>query len=68
MRCATYGCLVVEPQNHPVLRMVGFDRVWASKLGGAVLVGIGGSPWRHNEGCIEAKQLRVECVAVRSKS
>jgi hypothetical protein len=31
-------------------------------------VGIGGGMWCHREGCIKAKQLRVERVGVRSKS
>jgi hypothetical protein len=26
MRCGTQGGLVVEPQNHPTLRMAGSDR------------------------------------------
>jgi hypothetical protein len=37
MLYATRKGLVVEPQNHPTLHMAGFDRVWASKLGGVVL-------------------------------
>jgi hypothetical protein len=32
-RCDTHNDLVVEPQNHPALRIGGFCRVWASKLG-----------------------------------
>jgi hypothetical protein len=32
-----------------------------------ISAGIGGGMWHHNEGCIEAKQLHVECVAIRSK-
>jgi hypothetical protein len=35
-------------------------RVCPSKLGGAVLAGIGGDTWRHCEVCVEAKQLHVE--------
>jgi hypothetical protein len=33
-----------------------------------VPVGIRGGTWHHREGCIKAKQLCVEHVAVRSKS
>jgi hypothetical protein len=42
----------------------GFHQVWASKLGGAVPVGIEGDMWLHREGCVEVKQFRVEHVAV----
>jgi uncharacterized paraquat-inducible protein A len=42
-----------------------FGWVWASKLGGAVPKGTEGGTWRHCEGCVEAKQLREKCVAVR---
>jgi hypothetical protein len=43
----------------------GFHRVWASKLDGAVLVGIEGGMWHQHEGCVEPKQLRVEHVSMR---
>jgi hypothetical protein len=33
-----------------------------------VLVGIGGGTWLHSEGRVKAKQLRVEHVAVESKT
>jgi hypothetical protein len=33
-----------------------------------VLEGIGGGTWRHSEGCVKVKQLRVEHVGVRSKT
>jgi hypothetical protein len=33
----------------------------------AVPTGIRGDTWHHHGGCVEAKQLRVECVDVRSK-
>jgi hypothetical protein len=39
----------------------------ASKLGGAVPVGIREDMWHHHEGCIEAKQLLVERMAVKPK-
>jgi hypothetical protein len=42
-----------------------FHRVWASKLGGAVLAGIGGDKWHHRKGCLEVNQLRAEHMAVR---
>jgi hypothetical protein len=31
-------------------------------------MGIEGDTWRHNRGSVEAKQLCMACVAVRSKS
>jgi hypothetical protein len=68
MRYATHGGFVVEPQNYLVLRMVGFHRVWASKLSGAVLRGIEGGTWQHREGCIKVKQLHVERMTIMSKS
>jgi hypothetical protein len=34
----------------------------------AVPMGIGGGTWHHNEGCIKAKQLRVEHVAIGLKT
>jgi hypothetical protein len=57
-------------KNHPALRTTSFryDRVWPQNSSVAVSVGIGGGTWRHHEGCIEAKQLHVEHVAVRSIS
>jgi hypothetical protein len=34
----------------------------------AVLEGTGGDTWHHNEGCVKAKQLCAEHMAVRSKT
>jgi hypothetical protein len=42
-----------------------FYWLWASKLSGAGQEGIEGGTWRHHEGCIKAKQLHVNHVAVR---
>jgi hypothetical protein len=47
---------------------VGFDRVWPQNSAVAVPAGTRGDTWRHREGHVKAKQLRVERVAVRSKS
>jgi hypothetical protein len=55
--------LVVEPQNHPA---TGFVEFGPQNSAVAIPVGIGGGTWRPHERCIEAKQLRVERVAVRS--
>jgi hypothetical protein len=65
-RCDTHGGLVVEPQKTTQRygRRV-FDRVWSQNSAVAVLLGIGGNTWRHHGGCVEEKQLRVECVAIR---
>jgi hypothetical protein len=60
---ATHGGLVVEPQNHPTLWMAGFTE-FGCKFGDAVPTGIEGGTWSH-EGCVEAKQLRVEHMTVR---
>jgi hypothetical protein len=68
MRCATRGGLVVDPRKttqHYRRRV--FDRVWHQNSVVSVLAGIKGGVWRHHEACIEAKQLRVERVAIRSK-
>jgi hypothetical protein len=62
MEFGTHDGLVSKPPSSTDGR---FHRVWASKLGSVVPVGIRGSMWRHREGCIEAKQLCVECVNVR---
>jgi hypothetical protein len=64
----THGGLVVEPQNHPALRMVGFAQFGPQNSVAAVSKGIDGDTWHHNEGCVKAKQLRVERVGVRSKT
>jgi hypothetical protein len=56
---------MVEPQNHPAL---GFPKFGPQNLVGAILAGIRGGMWRRREGCIKANQLRVERVAIRSKS
>jgi hypothetical protein len=37
-----------------------------SKSGGLVTMVIGGDTGLHREGCIEAKQLHEECVAIKS--
>jgi hypothetical protein len=66
--CNTHDGLVVEPQNHPALWMVGFAEFGPQNTATAVLEAIDGSTWRHSEGCIKAKQLRVERVPVKSKS
>jgi hypothetical protein len=42
-----------------------FRQIWASKSGGAILAGIEGGIWHHREGCVEAKQIHEECVAIR---
>jgi hypothetical protein len=68
MRCATCGGLVVEPQNHPALRMMGFAEFGPQNSAVTVLVGIGYGTRRNHVGCVGAKQLHVECMTVRSKS
>jgi hypothetical protein len=49
-RCDTHNGLVVEPQNHPSLWMVGFRSSLASKLGGG---SSGGNQWHH----VSSKQM-----------
>jgi hypothetical protein len=68
MLCATCGSLVVEPQNHPALRMMGFAEFGPQNSAVAVLAGIGYGTRRNHVGCVGAKQLHVECMTVRSKS
>jgi hypothetical protein len=67
-KCDTDGGLVVEPQKNTQRngRLV-FDQVWPQNSVVAVLARTGGGTWWHNEGCIKAKQLFVEHVAVGSK-
>jgi hypothetical protein len=65
MRCATRGGFMVERQNHPAATFTEFG---PQKLVVAVLAEIRGGTWRHHEGCVVAKQLCVERMAVRSKS
>jgi hypothetical protein len=69
MRCATHGGLVVDPRKNTQRygRRV-FDRVRPQNSVMAVPTGIRGGTWRHREGCVKVKELRVERVAVRSKS
>jgi hypothetical protein len=45
-----------------------FDRVWSQNSAVAVPVGTGGGTWRHNKGCVKAKQLRVERMVAGSKT
>jgi hypothetical protein len=59
MRCDTHGGLVVETQNHPTLRMEGFAEFGLQNSTMVVLEGTGGGTWRHIEGCVKVKQLRV---------
>jgi hypothetical protein len=65
MRCATRHDFVVEPQNHPV---VSFAEFGPHNSLVAILAGMRGDMWHHYEGWVEAKQLSVERVAIRSKS
>ena len=67
--CNNHRGFVVKPQKTTQRygRWV-FDRVWPENSAMAVPVGIGGATWRHHEGCVEEKQLRVERVSVSSKS
>jgi hypothetical protein len=66
--CDSHNSLVVEPQNHPALRMVGFPKFGPQNFAVAIPEGIGGGTWWHNEGCVKAKQLRLDRVAVGSKT
>jgi hypothetical protein len=52
---------VVESQNHP---SAGFAEFGPQNSEVAVPMGIEDGTWRHHEGSVEAKQLRVECVAI----
>jgi hypothetical protein len=66
--CDTHGSLVVEPQNHPALQMSSFTEFEPQNSDVVVPEGTSGGTWRHSEGCIKAKQLRVERMAIRSKT
>jgi hypothetical protein len=55
-RYDTHSGLVVEPQNHLMLRTTDFRSSLSSKLGGGT--------WHHSKGCVKVKQLRVERVVV----
>jgi hypothetical protein len=55
-------------ENHLALRVVGFAEFGPQNSAVAVQAGIGGGTWHHHGGCVEAKQLHVERVSVRSKS
>jgi hypothetical protein len=66
--CDTHGSLVVGPQNHPTLWMAGFAKFGPQNLVAVVSEGTNGGMWHHNEGCVKAKHLHVECMAVGSKT
>jgi hypothetical protein len=66
--CDTHGGLVVEHEYHPTLRMAGFSKFGPQTSVAMVPKGTGGDTWRHSEGCINVKQLRVERVGVGSKT
>jgi hypothetical protein len=55
-------------KNHPTLWTVGFAEFVPQNSMVAVLDGIGGVMWHRSEGCVTAKQLRVERVGVGSKT
>jgi acetyl esterase/lipase len=57
-----------RPQNHLALWMVGLAKFGPQNSTAAVLVGISGGTWYHSEGCVNAKQLPMSRVAVRSKT
>ena len=44
-----------------------FCQIRASKSSDAAPTGIKGDTWRHHQGCIKAKQLHEECVAIKLK-
>jgi hypothetical protein len=67
-QCDTQGSLVVEPQNHPALWMADFTEFGPQNSVSAVQEGTGDGTWQHDEGCVKARQHRVEHVAVRSKT
>jgi hypothetical protein len=56
------------PQNHPALRMPGFAEFGPQNSEVAVPEGTSGGTRRDSEGCVKAKQLRVNDVVVGSKS
>jgi hypothetical protein len=66
--CDTHDGLVVEPQNHPTLRIAGFAEFVSQNSAAEVPEGTDGGTWRHSEGCFKAKQLHVERVAVGLKA
>jgi hypothetical protein len=69
MRCAARSRLVVDPQKiTQCYRQRVFDRVWPQNSTVLVPARFGDDMWRHHEGCVKAKQLRVERATVRSKS
>jgi hypothetical protein len=59
---------VVEHQIHPALWMACFAMFGPQNSVAVILEGTGGRTWHHSEGCINAKHLRVERVAVESKT
>jgi hypothetical protein len=64
MQYPTHNGLVVEPQNHQALQMMGSLNLgiktrWCSSAGKE------DGAWHNREGCVEAKQLHVEHVVVR---
>jgi hypothetical protein len=48
--------------------MAGFAEFGPQNSVAVVPVEISGGTWHHNEGCVKAKQLRVERVSVGSKT
>jgi hypothetical protein len=48
--------------------MVGFAEFGPQNSAAVVPEGASADTWHHSEECIKAKQLRVECGAVRSKT
>jgi hypothetical protein len=48
--------------------MTGFDEFGPQNSVVAIPMGNGGGTWHYSEGCIKAKQLRVERVVVGSKT
>jgi hypothetical protein len=48
--------------------MAGFAEFGPQNSAAAVPVGINGGTWHHSEGCVKAKQLRVERVVVGLKT
>jgi hypothetical protein len=67
-RCNTYCGLVIWDSKPPNATDGGFAKFGPQNLATTVPLVICGGTWHHSEGCVKAKQLCVERVAIKSKT
>jgi hypothetical protein len=64
---STYGGFSGCTSKPPSSTVHWFYQIRASKYSDAALTEIRGDMWHHHQGCVKAKKLHEECVAIKLK-